>query len=86
MNNCKIILKNYKKLQKKTWVGIGNKDNEKNDGICKCEKKCSKKGSGKGKNQCLEISFMIFRTGSVLIVGHCDEEILYEKKISIKKI
>lgn len=55
-----------------------NKDNKKNDGICKCEKKCSKKGSGKGKNQCLEISFMIFRTGSVLIVGHCDEEILYE--------
>lgn len=53
-----------------------NEDNKANNGICSCEKKCSKKGSGKGQNQCLEISFMIFRTGSVLIVGHCDENIL----------
>ena len=37
-----------------------NKDNLLNNGICNCEKKCTKKGSGKGKNQCLEISFMIF--------------------------
>lgn len=54
-----------------------NEDNPKNNGICSCEKKCSKKGTGKGMNQCLEISFMIFRTGSVLIVGHCDETILH---------
>jgi hypothetical protein len=46
------------------------------NGICQCSRKCSKKGSGNGENQCLEISFMIFRTGSVLIVGNCDEEIL----------
>ena len=67
-----------------------NKDNALNNGICNCEKKCTKKGSGKGKNQCLEISFMVFRTGSVLIVGHCDENILnkiyrFLKKILIKE-
>jgi TATA-box binding protein (TBP) (component of TFIID and TFIIIB) len=47
------------------------------NGICSCEKRCSKKGSGKGENQCLEISFMVFRTGSVLIVGHCNITILH---------
>ena len=25
----------------------------------------------------VEISFMIFRTGSILIVGHCEEDVLY---------
>ena len=55
-----------------------NEENDSNNGICSCEKKCSKKGSGKGANECLEISFMVFRTGSVLIVGHCDEEILHK--------
>jgi hypothetical protein len=33
-----------------------------------------------------QVSFMIFRTGSVLIVGKCDEEILYEIYNFIKKI
>ena len=46
------------------------------DGLCHCKNRCSKKGSGKGENECLEVSFMIFRTGSVLIVGHCDIPIL----------
>lgn len=37
-----------------------------------------KKKIGKEKNnQTTEVSFMIFRTGSVLIVGMCDESILY---------
>ena len=63
-----------------------NKDNLKNNGICNCEKKCTKKGSGKGKNQCLEISFMIFRTGSVLIVGRCDEYILNKIYLFLKNI
>jgi TATA-box binding protein (TBP) (component of TFIID and TFIIIB) len=52
------------------------------DGICTCMKRCSKKGSGEGEGQCKEVSFMVFRTGSVLIVGNCDEEqlyIIYEK-------
>ena len=39
--------------------------------------KCNKKGSGRsGEGQCKEVSFMIFRTGSVLIVGNCTEKIL----------
>ena len=30
----------------------------------------------KHHKKCTTISFMIFRTGSVLIVGHCNEDIL----------
>lgn len=56
------------------------------DGICTCDTKCNKKGSGNGKGQCIEISFMIFRTGSILIVGNCNEEILYIIYDFIKKI
>ena len=63
-----------------------NKDKPTQNGVCNCEKKCTKKGSGKGKNQCLEISFMIFRTGSVLIVGHCDEFILNKIYLFLKNI
>jgi hypothetical protein len=48
-----------------------NKNKEIQDGVCNCEKKCSKK-----MKKCREISFMVFRTGSVLIVGHCDINIL----------
>jgi TATA-box binding protein (TBP) (component of TFIID and TFIIIB) len=65
----------YPGIQSKFYY---NEDNKLQDGVCHCEKKCDKKGAGKGSNQCLEISFMIFRTGSVLIVGHCDEPILYK--------
>ena len=53
-----------------------NKTKTENDGQCKCTTKCSKKGTGEGDGQCKEISFMIFRTGSVLIVGNCDEKVL----------
>ena len=48
-----------------------NENKEIQDGKCNCEKKCSSK-----EKVCKIISFMIFRTGSVLIVGHCDEQIL----------
>ena len=53
-----------------------NTNNRKNNGVCYCSKKCNKKGSGCGDGECKEISFMIFRTGSVLIVGNCTEFIL----------
>lgn len=56
------------------------------DGICTCSCKCNKKGSGNGDGECREISFMIFRTGSVLIVGHCDENMLYVIYKYIKNI
>tara|TARA_X000000950_G_scaffold174262_1_gene211841 strand:- start:126 stop:872 length:747 start_codon:yes stop_codon:yes gene_type:complete len=49
-----------------------NKNNILNDGVCKCKKKCKKKDG-----LCKEISFMIFRTGSILIVGNCSEKIIY---------
>tara|TARA_Y100001970_G_C14249301_1_gene870605 strand:+ start:2346 stop:3395 length:1050 start_codon:yes stop_codon:yes gene_type:complete len=48
-----------------------NENKEIQDGKCNCEKKCSSKDK-----ICKIISFMVFRTGSVLIVGHCDENIL----------
>ena len=54
-----------------------NKNNIKHEGICHCKTKCNKKGSGQGEGQCKEMSFMIFRTGSVLIVGNCCEKVLY---------
>ena len=57
-----------------------NNNNKINDGQCKCEIKCGGKKNklykNKKKNKCLEISFMIFRTGSILIVGHCDVPVL----------
>lgn len=57
------------------------------NGICKCEKPCyyAKKHEKKEK-KCKEISFMIFRTGSVLIVGHCDENVLYSVYEFLKNI
>lgn len=47
------------------------------NGICTCKKRCNKKGKGSGEGECSEISFMIFRTGSVLIVGNCNENVLH---------
>ena len=57
------------------------------NGVCKCEKPCYyiKKGQIV-ENKCKEISFMIFRTGSVLIVGHCDEKVLYSVYEFLKNI
>jgi len=57
------------------------------NGVCNCENKCYylKKGE-KRAGKCREISFMIFRTGSVLIVGHCDEDVLYSVYEFLKNI
>ena len=63
-----------------------NTNNSKNNGVCYCDNKCNKKGSGCGEGQCKEVSFMIFRTGSVLIVGNCTEKILYIIYNFIKEI
>lgn len=52
-------------------------------GRCKCTNRCGKKNG-----ECTEISFMIFRTGSVLILGHCNFsiiEIIYDFLKSIFK-
>jgi len=48
-----------------------NDNNKKNDGVCYCKNKCSTKNK-----QCVIVSFMIFRTGSILIVGQCNEDVL----------
>lgn len=51
-----------------------NKNKKIQNGICECKQRCDRdtKKNTKKKNKCKEISFMIFRTGSVLIVGHCN--------------
>lgn len=54
-----------------------NKDNIENNGVCKCEKKCNLNKKNKKLNKCKIISFMVFRTGSILIVGNCDEDIIH---------
>ena len=54
-----------------------NEINPQNMGICNCPNRCNKKGTGKKINDCREISFMIFRTGSILVVGNCDEKVIH---------
>ena len=44
------------------------------------------KGTGEGDGECKEISFMIFRTGSILIVGNCTKKVLYIIYNFLKKI
>lgn len=64
----------YPGIQCKFYYNLLRLDDK--NGICRCEKKCCKKKNSKKKNKCIEISFMIFRTGSVLIVGNCSKNIL----------
>lgn len=58
-----------------------NNDDYKITGQCKCETRCGKKNG-----QCKEISFMIFRTGSVLILGHCEFEVIEIIYLFLKKM
>ena len=72
----------YPGIQSKFYY---NKNKNIQDGICNCEKKCSSVSK-----TCTIVSFMIFRTGSILIVGHCDEMILeviynYLKQLLLNK-
>ena len=63
--------------------------NENNNGICSCETKCGfreKSNIKKTKTKCVEVSFMIFRTGSILIVGHCGEDVLHNVYKFLKDI
>ena len=68
----------YPGIQSKFYY---NKNKKVQDGICNCKKKCTS-----SEKICTVVSFMIFRTGSILIVGHCNEKVLdiiynYLKKI-----
>jgi len=60
----------YPGIQSKFYYNVNNKIQ---NGICQCTEKCNPK-----QKNCSIVSFMIFRTGSVLVVGHCDEKILDE--------
>tara|TARA_B000000557_G_C20781929_1_gene446917 strand:+ start:288 stop:1442 length:1155 start_codon:yes stop_codon:yes gene_type:complete len=55
-----------------------NSNYSENTGVCQCkDKKCNYRNKKDKKDDgCYEISFMIFRTGSVLIVGKCNEDVL----------
>jgi len=66
-----------------------NDKKEVQDGVCNCKEKCTsnvKKPKIKKLNKCKIVSFMIFRTGSVLIVGHCNEMILNIIYIFVKNL
>ena len=64
----------YPGIQCKFFYNINNKQH---NGVCCCKEKCEVNNKKKKKiNKCKIISFMIFRTGSILIVGNCDEHIL----------
>tara|TARA_B100001142_G_scaffold265787_2_gene270009 strand:- start:815 stop:1876 length:1062 start_codon:yes stop_codon:yes gene_type:complete len=61
----------YPGIQCKYFYNISNK----HTGVCNCKKKCDLNKKNKN-NVCRVISFMVFRTGSILVVGNCNEEIL----------
>tara|TARA_B100001059_G_scaffold15681_1_gene12832 strand:+ start:4197 stop:5261 length:1065 start_codon:yes stop_codon:yes gene_type:complete len=61
----------YPGIQCKYFYNIDNTDT----GVCNCKNKCNLNKKNKN-NKCRVVSFMIFRTGSILIVGNCDESIL----------
>lgn len=53
-------------------------NNKELTGVCDCEKKCTLNKKNKKNNKCDIISFMIFRTGSILVVGNCSEITLHK--------
>lgn len=73
----------YPGIQSKFYY---NREKKEQNGICECSIRCSKKGKGNGDGDCMEISFMIFRTGSVLIVGNCEEDTLNDIYLFVKNI
>ena len=46
-----------------------NKSNPKQDGICRCSKTCSGKGTGEGNGNCKKITIATFQSGNVIITG-----------------
>lgn len=63
----------YPGIQCKYFDNVINKQN---NGKCICKIQCNRKGNGDKEGSCSDVSFMIFRTGSVLIVGKCEEPLL----------
>ena len=73
----KIIVQNYKlfsSYEPCIYPGVNtkffwNKNNELQDGICKCTKKCLGKGTGNGNGDCKKITVSVFQSGNVIITG-----------------
>ena len=63
-----------------------NKNYDEITGLCHCENKCSLNKKHKKNNKCDIISFMIFRTGSILVVGNCDKKTLNQVYLFIVKL
>ena len=61
-------------------------DKERQRGLVEKEDRAMKKSELEGDQKYVEISFMIFRTGSCLIVGNCTEKILVFVYEFIKKL
>lgn len=70
----------YPGIQSKFYY---NKKKDIQNGKCDCETMC---GKGKHNGSCNEVSFMIFRTGSGLIVGHCTEIVIHSIYTFLKDI
>ena len=66
-------------LTEQTGCQIANENGAQLDDISVTSKKISKmtKKENKKNSKYVEVSFMIFRTGSILIVGMCNEMVLY---------
>jgi len=60
-------------------------DSTEQNGSQRISEKVSKETKGKDKN-IVEVSFMIFRTGSILIVGMCDDVVLYTIYDFLKRV
>lgn len=68
---CKFYYNKYKEIQ---------------DGRCNCESLCEKSKAKHDDSKCKEISFMVFRTGNILILGHSNIDIFYEIYDFLKRI
>ena len=73
----------YPGIQSKFYFNAKNKIH---NGVCNCKPKCEKKKKDRKKKSCNEVSFMVFRTGSVLIVGNCNKGVLITVYEFLKKI
>jgi hypothetical protein len=82
---CKFYYNNQVGAQFGVQTGLNTKMDNNYMLTNKNKKKTKNKDKIKDKN-ITEVSFMIFRTGSVLIVGMCDENVLYDIYTFLKEM
>jgi len=73
---CKFYYNNEVDTDKQTGIQFVSGETKKTDKTDKKEKKGNSSANSNAISNTIEVSFMIFRTGSVLIVGMCEENIL----------